>query len=139
MKYLKYIGQILASIIYPAIFTGILYLITAYPIVWIFSLPKWAIFLVVMFAMSIICFIQTALSVLITTPFYWIVKRNKIAYYISLLLVLLFIGADLFFMWKFSISYGTWAYVFASIVTIQLIYFCIFTISSIMSIYDENL
>ena len=125
MNILKYLAQIVASIVYSNLFTGLMYLIIVLPIAWVLSLPWWGILLVIVLGGGIIEGIISLLQVLGIMPYTWIVKNNTTALVLSILIILFNLGRSTFVLWKSLIGQGTLAIILAIVFTgliIQLVF-----------------
>ena len=128
MKVLKYIGQILAAIIYTCIFTGIMYLIITIPLAFIISLPWWGILLFVVIGGGLLEGIIQMLGTFGIAPYLWIVNGNSGAAVISVLLVLFNVGSNIYRLWVSIAGQGNWAIVFGIVATgllLQFVYIAI--------------
>ncbi len=125
---MKYIGQLLAAIVYTSLFTGIMYLIITVPLAFIISLPWWGILLFIIIGGGILEGLIQMLGTLGLIPYTWICDNNMLATWISILLVLFNVGMNIYRLWASIVGQGVWAIVFgiiASVLLLQLIYIAI--------------
>lgn len=135
---MKYIAQILASLVYTSLFTGIMYLVITVPLAFILSLPWWGILLFIFIGGGILEAIVTTLGSFGTMPYVWIVKKNIIATIIAIVLVLVNVGMNLFRLWGALWGNGTWAIIFGIVVTVILLQFVYAVIMGIIMAYQNN-
>lgn len=120
---MKYIGQILAAIVYTCIFTGIMYLVITLPLAFIISLPWWGILLFILIGGGILEGIIQMLGTFGVMPYLWIAKENSVATAISMFLVLFNVGSNIYRLWVSLLGQGTWAIIFGVVATVLLLQF----------------
>lgn len=138
MSALKFLGQILASVVYTSIFTGIMYLVIVFPLAYIISLPWWGILLVMMFFGGLIQGLIHILAGSGMLPYMWIVNKNIVATIISVVLILINVGSNMIRVWSAIGGGGTWAFIFGLAVSVLLIEFIVMSIFGITAIYSES-
>lgn len=100
MKTLKYIGQLLAALVYTPIYTFILYALIVFPIIWFASMSlKWIIIAVIFFGGVIegLIFLMKFIGFI---PFAWIFKDNKCAVWISAAIMVILTVICLYSVWS---------------------------------------
>lgn len=130
---MKYIGQIIAAVIYTCLFTGVMYYAITIPVAFILALPWWGILLFILIGGGIIEGIIQMLCGFGAVPYAWITKQNNIATAISVLLVLFNVGVNLYRLWATLVGQGTWAIIFGVVATALLLQFVIMAIMGIMT------
>ena len=138
MKAVKYIGQIIAAILYTCLFTGIMYLIIVLPLGWILSLSTWLMILLFIFLGGLIQAIQTTLVSYASIPYIWIVKKNIVSLSLSILLIVFNMFRSCVMLWNDLSKQGVIAIVFAIVVTIIIILFIVGSVSGIIGYYNET-
>lgn len=138
MSALKFLGQILASVVYTSIFTGIMYLVIVFPLAYIISLPWWGILLVMMFFGGLIQGLIHILAGSGMLPYMWIVNKNIVATIISVVLILINVGSNMIRVWSAIGGGGSWAFIFGLAVSVLLIEFIVMSIFGITAIYSES-
>lgn len=138
MSALKFLGQILASVVYTFIYTGIMYLVIVFPLAYIISLPWWGILLVMMFFGGLLQGLIHILAGSGILPYMWIVNRNIVATIISVVLILINVGSNMVRVWSAIGGGGTWAFIFGLAVSALLIEFIVMSIFGITAIYSES-
>lgn len=138
MSALKFLGQILASVVYTFIYTGIMYLVIVFPLAYIISLPWWGILLVMMFFGGLLQGLIHILAGSGILPYMWIVNRNIVATIISVVLILINVGSNIIRVWSAIGGGGTWAFIFGLAVSALLIEFIVMSIFGITAIYSES-
>lgn len=129
---MKYLGQILASVLYTCLFTGIMYLIITVPLAFIIALPWWGILLAIIIGGSLLEGLIQMLGTLGIAPYMWIAKENTVATAIAILLVLFNVGCNIFRLWASIIDQGTWAIIFGIVASGLLLQFIYTTITGII-------
>ena len=139
MKAIKYVGQILAALIYTPLYTGIMYLLIVLSTGWIITLPTLAMIAAMIFLGGIIEGLIALLQVFGLMPYVYIVKKNVVSFIISIGLCIIFPLMNLVNLWRTTfIDYGKLGYVFGIIVTGLLLHFIIVFVIGICSIYEEG-
>lgn len=138
MSALKFLGQILASVVYTFIYTGIMYLVIVFPLAYIISLPWWGILLVMMFFGGLLQGLIHILAGSGMLPYMWIVNKNIVATIISVVLILINVGSNMIRVWSAIGGGGTWAFIFGLAVSVLLIEFIVMSIFGITAIYSES-
>lgn len=138
MSALKFLGQILASVVYTFIYTGIMYLVIVFPLAYIISLPWWGILLVMMFFGGLLQGLIHILAGSGILPYMWIVNKNIVATIISVVLILINVGSNMIRVWSAIGGGGTWAFIFGLAVSALLIEFIVMSIFGITAIYSES-
>ncbi len=123
MKAIKFLGQVLAALIYTPIYTGIMYAAIALPLGWIMSLSFWKMIFAIIVLGGLIEGLIAFLQMVGLFPFAWIIKGNKVSFWLSTGLSVLFPVLNIISLWGFLLAYGTTGVVFAIIVSIMLIQF----------------
>ena len=121
MKGLKSIGQVLAAVAYSCLYTGLIYLITVFPIAWLMSFDTKVIVLIVIFLGGLIQFLIFGLQALLTMPYYWIVKNNIVALIISIGLIVFNLVRSDVLLWQNVSGQGRTAIVVGVIITLLLL------------------
>lgn len=137
MKLIKYIGQVLAAVIYTCILTGIMFTVITIPLAFILSLPWWGILIAVLLFGSIMEGIVMLIGSIGISPYVWIAKNNIIATSVSIILVLLNIGINVYRLWVTNSINGFWQVVFCIIASLLLLQFIFVAISGIVAAYKE--
>ena len=138
MSALKFLGQILASVVYTFIYTGIMYLVIVFPLAYIISLPWWGILLVMMFFGGLLQGLIHILAGSGILPYMWIVNKNIVATIIAVVLILINVGSNMIRVWSAIGGGGTWAFIFGLAVSALLIEFIVMSIFGITAIYSES-
>ena len=120
---MKYFGQILASLVYTCLFTGLMYLIITIPLAFIITLPWWGILLFILIGGGIIEGIIHIFGTLGVAPYMWIAKYNSVSTTIAILLVLFNVGCNIYRLWVSLMGQGTWAIIFGVVATVLLLQF----------------
>ena len=117
---MKYVLQILASLVYSYLYTAIMYIVVVLPLAYIISLPWWGMLLVIFFAGGIIEGLTNLLGGIGSVPFFWIVKKNVVAKFLSICVVVSNLGYCTITMWKHIWGNGFWAIILGIVVTIMM-------------------
>ena len=139
MKIIKGLGQILASIIYTPIYTALMYLVIVFPLSWIMSLSFWKMLLAFIVLGGIVEFCIILLQTIGLLPYKWIVKDNRIALGVSLLLCIVLPWINVCMLWESLLGHGTFAVVIAIVLTAALLHFIFVSVSGMIrfsGIYD---
>ena len=139
MKEIKYFIQIVAAIAYSCFFTGLVYIAITYPLAYIISLAWWKMLLFLLFFGGILEAIIGMLGVLVIAPFAWIVKKNSVAKYVSICIIIANFGLNIVHTWKAVWGYGFWAFVFGLVVTFLLLQFIFVSVAGISSSFTYSL
>lgn len=138
MNTLKYIGQILASIVYTPLFTGIMYLAISLPIAWIASLSIGWMILAIAVYIGINEILLITLHSLGMIPYGWILDDNKISFVISLILCILLPLNNIVQLWTTPIcEERTTRIILSVIMTGGLLHFIIGTLICLFKIKDK--
>lgn len=138
MKILKYLAQSLAALIYTSLYTGIMYLVIVLPFVRIVTLSKWKMIIAILVFGGIIEGIVISLQALGIMPFKWIVKTNRLALGISMMLCVLLPLYNIYNLWQICVGYSTWGVVTAIILSGMMLQFVIGSLTGILSCYKET-
>ena len=138
MKVLKGIGQILASLVYTPLYTGIMYLVIVLPTMWIISLSTWKMIIAFILLGGIIEGVIAILQVLGLMPFAWIVKNNRISFGISVSLCILFPIFNVVMLWRILLGYGGWGIFAALLLTGLFLQFVYGSVLGIVGIKEET-
>lgn len=137
MKTVKYIGQILASLVYTPIYIFILYCLVVFPFAWWISLSvKWMIvtFIFLSGAIEGLIFLVKFLGFL---PFAWILDENKCAVWISAAICVLLPINYLYNAWVRLLELDTRGIIAAVIISLLMLHSVLMTISAMFSEYDK--
>lgn len=137
MHVIKYIAQVLSSLIYTPIYTGLMYIIICFPTMWILELPLWKMILAFIFfggivVEGIICLMQT-IGLL---PFAWIIKSNKTSFVISIILCIIPPILNIISIWMVCVKYGARGFGAATMLSILLLQFIYGSISALIKLKD---
>ena len=138
MKALKIIGQILSSLIYTPLYTGIMHLAIVLPTMWIISLSTWKMIVAFIFLGGIIEGMITVLQVLGLMPFGWIVKNNRISFWLSIALCVLLPLYNVIALWRILIEHGGWGIFAALLLTGLFLQFVYGSVLGIVGIGEKN-
>lgn len=138
MNILKFIGQVLAAIIYTCIFTGIMYYVIVLPLAFVLTLPWWGILLFILIGGGIIEGIISLLCGLGLFPYAWIVKKNVVATVVSTFLILSNVGINIYRVWSVISGNGVLAVIFGIMVTVMLLQFIYASLTSIWGLYNVD-
>jgi len=115
MKALKSIGQIIASLLYPHVYTLVIVLAIYYPLRWVMEFPVWGIVLYMSFGYWIVLGILAMVRSLVAFPFMWIAKNNIVALVISALTIVVDISMAIYLTWEELVEQGWLAIIVAVI------------------------
>lgn len=132
---MKKIAQVLASLAYTPIYTGLVYLATTLPICWAVSLPKWQMIAVIVILGFIFEGLLALLQVIGSLPFVWITRDNNIAKWISIILCIVLPICNAINLWIALLPIGTWGIIAAVLCSYELLRFIFISVSFIL---DEN-
>ena len=138
MKVLKGIGQILASLVYTPLYTGIMYLVIVLPTIWIITLSFWKMLLAIVVLGGIIEALITLLQALGLLPYSWITKNNKVAYVTSIILCVVLPLYNIFKLWSIMLEYGTLGIIVAIILSGLLLQFVFVSLFGIYGIKTKK-
>lgn len=138
MKIIKGLGQILASIIYTPIYTALMYLVIVFPLSWIMSLSFWKMLLAFIVLGGVIEFCIILLQTIGLLPYKWIVKDNKVALVLSILLCVVLPLFNVYALWNSLLGQGTFAVVVAIVLTAALLHFIFVSVSGILGFGAEK-
>jgi hypothetical protein len=71
-------------------------------------------------------------------PFYWIVRRNKIALGISAAICLLLPSYYIYLLWQTCSDYGVWGIIAAVILSACLLHFIFASLACLFAMYKEG-
>ena len=134
MKVLKGVGQILASLVYTPLYTGIMYLVIVLPTIWIITLSFWKMLLAIVVLGGIIEALITLLQALGLLPYSWITKNNKVAYVTSIILCVVLPLYNIFKLWSSMLGHGTLGIIVALILSGFLLQFIFVSLYGIYGI-----
>lgn len=120
---MKYLLQILSSIVYTLLVSSIFYFIVVLPIMFIVSLPWWAILLFILLLGGIIEGLKDVITVFVFMPYMWICKRNIISTGLATIILLATFIRYAYILFTFEEGTGFWYYaacVFACCEFLQL-------------------
>ena len=118
---MKYLAQILASVVYSYFYTAIMYLVIVLPLTFVLSLPWWGMLLTILFAGGLIEGITNLLAGFGSIPFFWILKKNVVAKYLAICITIANLGYCIITMWKSLLGNGFWAITLGLVVTAMVI------------------
>lgn len=121
MKALNSIGQVLAAVAYTCLYTGLIYLITVFPVAWLLSLNTKVMILVLILLGGVIQGLIIGLQTLLLMPYMWIVKKNIVALIISIGLILFNLVRSDILLWQSVSGQGRTAIVVGVIITLLLL------------------
>ncbi len=110
MNALKYLGQIVAALLYTRVCAIIAYAITVLPATWLLSLSWWHFLLTVIIAGGILETIFFVLWNVIMFPFIWIVRRNIVSLILCILSFVYKAFDYIIYIWKFEHE-GSWRFI----------------------------
>lgn len=134
MKALKYIGQILTALLHTPLYTGIMYFVIVFPTMWIITLSTWKMILAFILLGGIIEGVISLLQVLGLMPFAWIVKNNKFAFWLSIILCILLPLYNIVALWKILLGHGGWGIFAAIVLTLLFVQFIYVSVLGLMSL-----
>lgn len=138
MKVFKFIGQILAAVVYTCIFTGIMYYVIVLPLAFVLTLPWWGIALFIFLGGGILEGIISLLCGAGLLPYAWISNKNVVSTTISILLILFNVGANIYRVWQYLWDSGTLAVIFGIVITVMLLQFIYASVYGIFGLYKES-
>lgn len=122
---MKYLLQILSSLVYTLIVSSIFYFIVVIPLMFIITLKWWAIILLLMVLGGLLEWIKYLISTFALMPYVWICKRNVVATGMATVLMLATFIRYGYILFTFEEGSGFWYYaacVFASFEFLSLFY-----------------
>lgn len=138
MKAIKFIGQVLASLVYTPLYTGIMYVAIVLPAAWILSLSFWKMVVAFIVFGGFIEGLIHVLQMIGLLPFAWIVKNNKFAFGLSALLCILGPLWNIVQIWRFFPEYGTAGFVASFIFTLMIVQFVFGSIVTLTGLNKES-
>lgn len=123
MKAVRYLGQVLAALVYTPLYTGVMYMAILLPFSWVMSLSFWTMIVAFIVLGGLIEGLIAFLQMVGLMPFAWIVKRNKAALWISTGLCVIFPILNIISLWRMFLGHGTVGIVAAVILSIMFIQF----------------
>lgn len=138
MKAIKVIGQILASLVYTPLYTGIIYTVTVLSTTWIITLSFWSMILAFFVEGGIIVGFISLLQAIGFIPFVWIVKKNPISLAISVGLCVIFPVANIVSLWRTLLGQGVWGIIMAVVLSLMLLQFIFASVGGVLTAYREN-
>lgn len=139
MKVLKYLGQLVAALIYTPLYTQIMYLVTAIPVIWIATLSFWKMVMALIIVSAIIEGVIVALQILGLMPYAWISKGNKVAMGISVTICTLLTLYNIYKVWSILLQYGgASAIIIAIIISGLLLQFLYISVFGIIGMAEET-
>lgn len=138
MDCIKKIGQILASLIYTPLYTCIMYMAIVIPIVWIVTLSFWKMLAVLIIFSGILEGLVLLLQFLGLMPFSWIVRENKVSFWISVILCICLPICNVISLWKILLEHGDSGIVAAILMTLMFIQFIYGSILSLYGLKDKD-
>ena len=135
MKAIKYIGQILAAIIYSPLYTGLMYIIVVFPLAWILKFSFWKALVAFIIFGGVVEGLMNLLQTIGIMPYYYIIKKNNVAYYISLILCVLFPLLNIIHLWYNIWGGSTKDFLFVIIVSGFLIQFVLGAVFGIVHLH----
>ena len=128
----KIVGQILASILYTALFSGLMYLLIVLPLAWIVSLPVWAMVLFLLFGCPIIFGLIHLAQEYAAYPFSWIVKENPVSLVLSIGILAFCVVRSTIYLWQMNGGAGFWPAVVCVVATIELLWLLVRVVPAIV-------
>ncbi|MBQ4367998.1 MAG: hypothetical protein II786_07935 [Muribaculaceae bacterium] len=138
MKAIKYIGQVVASLIYTPIYTSIIYFAMTFAFLFAISLPtKWMVIVFIFFG-GIIEVLIYVIQVLGLLPYAWIVKQNKTSLTISVGLCSMLVLYFIYCIWKVFLDFDTAGIITAVILSGLLLQFLFMSVVGIIGIGKDD-
>lgn len=132
---MKYLGQILAAMLYTPLYTGVMYVAILLPFSWVMSLSFWKMIIAIVVLGGLIEGLITFLQMVGLMPFAWIVKKNKVSFWLSVGLCVIFPILNVISLWRVFLQHETIGIITAIILTIM---FLQFVYGSILSLCGLN-
>lgn len=132
---MKYFGQILTAMLYTPLYTGIMYMAILLPFSWVMSLSFWKMVVAILFFGGLIEGLIAVLQTIGLMPFAWIVKNNKVSFWLSVGLCVIFPILNVISLWRVFLQHSTMGVITAIILTIM---FLQFVYGSVLSICGLN-
>lgn len=107
---MKYLLQILSSLVYTLVVSSIFYFIVVIPIMYIITLKWWAIILLLMVLGGLLEWIKYLISTFALMPYVWICKRNVVSTGIATILMLATFIRYGYILFTFDEGSGFWYY-----------------------------
>ncbi len=118
---MKWIAQVLGSIVYTFIFSALMYILMVWPIAWFLDLSGfWKVMVIFVFA-GIIQALITTVQVFATMPYVWLLKENIVATILSIGILAVNLVLNAINVWKECVGNGFWMIVLAIIITVLLL------------------
>lgn len=137
MKELKIVGQVIAAIAYTCLFTGLMYMLFMLPLSWLLTLKPVILILVLVIFGGLMQFVFFGLQTILLMPYSWIVKDNKVSFWISVALIIFNLIRSDVMVWKSLLGNGVSAVAIALIITALIIEIIIFSIIGILKFTDD--
>ena len=132
MKTIKYIGQLLAALIYSPIYVCILFVTVVLPFAWLLSLStKWMI-IALFFLSGIVECLVLLVRFIGLIPYVWILDKNKYAAGLSATICALLPLRYMYDVWVRFLNFGTTGIVAAIIISIFMLQAVIMTVMFIL-------
>lgn len=135
---MKYLLQILSALLYPPLYTGLMYFAILIPLTWILSLSVgWMVVAYVVLG----GLIEGAIMLMNTiglAPFHWINNKNKVSTCISIGLCVLFPIWNLITVWGLYPEYGTRGVVASVVFTLLMLQFVVVSVLSMVSFASKE-
>lgn len=123
MNVLKSIGQILSALIYTPLYTGVMYMAMVIPTIWIVTLSFWKMIAAIVVLGGIIEGLVMLVQTIGLMPYAWIVKENKVAFWISIALCVVFPILNVISLWRMLLTHGGLGIFTAIILTLIFLQF----------------
>lgn len=135
---MKYLLQILSALLYPLLYTGLMYLVILIPLTWILSLSiGWMIVAYVVFG----GLIEGAIVLMNSfglAPFIWINKKNKVSTFISIALCVLFSVWNVISVWGIYSDHGARGVIAAIVFTLLMLQFAVISVVSMIGFVSKE-
>lgn len=128
MKTVKYIGQLLAALVYTPIYTFILYALIVFPIAWLASLSVIQIIIAVVLLGGAIEGLIFLVKLLGFIPFSWIFENNKCAIWLSAAICVILTISYIYNSWVELLEFGNKGIFAAGLITILMLQSVILTL-----------
>lgn len=116
---MKKFAQVLGSIVYTYLFSALMYVMMALPLL-LFSDVSWKVLFLVVFIGVVQGFV-TVVQIYATLPFVWLLRNNAVATYLSVGILIYNTIWYIVHVWKSSLGNGTWMVIFAIIASVLLL------------------
>lgn len=134
---MKYLGQILAAMLYTPLYTGVMYMAILLPFSWITSLPFWKMVVAILFLAGLVEGLIAILQTIGLIPFAWIVKNNKVSFGLSIGLCVIFPILNVISLWRVFLQHGAMGIITAIILTgmfLQFVYASVLSLFGLTSL-----